>query len=51
MKVLGLKDTMPIQGVMNIVTKIQRSGVTLVSQSGAVTKISLKSMENFFFGN
>ena len=49
MKVLGLRDTMPIQGVMNIVTKIQRSGVTLMSEDGVVTKISLKSMESFMF--
>jgi hypothetical protein len=49
MKVLGLRDTMPIQGVMNIVTKIERSGVTLVSEAGVETKISLKSMEDFMF--
>ena len=49
MKVLGLRDTMPIQGVMNIVTKIQRSGVTLMSEDGVMTKISLKSMESFMF--
>ena len=49
MKVLGLRDTMPIQGVMNIVTKIERSGVTLVSEDGVETKISLKSMESFMF--
>ena len=49
MKVLGLRDTMPIQGVMNIVTKIERSGVTLMSEDGVMTKISLKSMEDFMF--
>ena len=49
MKQLGLKDKMPIQGVMHTVTKIERSGVTFTSDLLVDTKISLKMVEDHMF--
>lgn len=49
MKQLGLKDKMPIQGVMHTVTKIERSGVTFTSDLLVDTKISLKMVKDHMF--